>query len=473
MREARTMQQADSLFLKPWRLLGFGFYQAWVLIAVLSTSLFPHTDFFINNIGIIRCYFSLSIAVCLLVLGFTYRKIATPKKRRIALFTAAAFSALGTMLIGLPFASEQLLFAATTAGITFTGMGNALIVLAWGMLWSKTDVDRVGLHIAVSNAFAGCIYLGTVMLPGTLATAIATMLPLCSVAILLSCRDEPKRQQEEAQTQPKRLMWKAASAIAIIPLAFGIARALSSPNGSAAANIQYNMVLGMTLFAIALAVITTRAPRQRMTIRLYRFVSPLMVIGFAALAFMPGQYLWLPFAAIMCGFYSFEGLVWLLQPECAFRTKASSVSLFGWGRCLFHFFGFIGAAIGFLFSSESSHQATSIICFAMIVILVGLSAFIFTEHDLRRFIGETAAQKAERQPEAGLTQMADEFGLSKREAEVLALLAKGRSAPFIAEALFISKGTAKTHVRHVYEKMNVHSKQELLDLIDSRNPASI
>ncbi len=31
----------------------------------------------------------------------------------------------------------------------------------------------------------------------------------------------------------------------------------------------------------------------------------------------------------------------------------------------------------------------------------------------------------------------------------------------------VSEGTAKTHVHHVYKKLNVHSQQELMALIDS------
>ena len=37
----------------------------------------------------------------------------------------------------------------------------------------------------------------------------------------------------------------------------------------------------------------------------------------------------------------------------------------------------------------------------------------------------------------------------------------------IMEELVISEGTAKTHINHVYKKLNVHSRHELLDLIES------
>lgn len=63
--------------------------------------------------------------------------------------------------------------------------------------------------------------------------------------------------------------------------------------------------------------------------------------------------------------------------------------------------------------------------------------------------------------------VAQTFLLSARETEVLYLLAKGRSINHIMEELVISEGTAKTHINHVYKKLNVHSRHELLDLIES------
>ncbi len=64
-------------------------------------------------------------------------------------------------------------------------------------------------------------------------------------------------------------------------------------------------------------------------------------------------------------------------------------------------------------------------------------------------------------------QVADTYLLSRRETDVLYLLAKGRNVGYIKEKLYISEGTAKTHVHHVYKKLNVHSQQELMALIDN------
>jgi DNA-binding NarL/FixJ family response regulator len=51
-------------------------------------------------------------------------------------------------------------------------------------------------------------------------------------------------------------------------------------------------------------------------------------------------------------------------------------------------------------------------------------------------------------------------GLSKRELEVLELLAQGRTTTQIATDLFVSENTVKTHVRHILGKMEASNRAE-------------
>lgn len=61
----------------------------------------------------------------------------------------------------------------------------------------------------------------------------------------------------------------------------------------------------------------------------------------------------------------------------------------------------------------------------------------------------------------------EKFELSDRQQEVLVLMAQGRNAKYIENALTISLSTVQTHIRNIYRKLGVHSRQELLDLIES------
>ena len=70
-----------------------------------------------------------------------------------------------------------------------------------------------------------------------------------------------------------------------------------------------------------------------------------------------------------------------------------------------------------------------------------------------------------------LVQMKSTYELTNREFEVIEEFAAGRSARAIAERFTLSEHTVKTHLRHAYAKMDVHSRQELLDLIEETSAA--
>lgn len=55
--------------------------------------------------------------------------------------------------------------------------------------------------------------------------------------------------------------------------------------------------------------------------------------------------------------------------------------------------------------------------------------------------------------------------LSPRETEVALLVLRGNTVPAIARKLFISENTVRGHTKAIYRKLNVHSKQELIDLL--------
>ena len=50
--------------------------------------------------------------------------------------------------------------------------------------------------------------------------------------------------------------------------------------------------------------------------------------------------------------------------------------------------------------------------------------------------------------------------LSKREIEVLQLIAMGCNSAAIAEALYIAEATVRTHVNNIFKKLDVHSRAE-------------
>ncbi len=65
-------------------------------------------------------------------------------------------------------------------------------------------------------------------------------------------------------------------------------------------------------------------------------------------------------------------------------------------------------------------------------------------------------------------RVASERGLTPRETEVFPLLAQSRSRVFIQEQLGLSDSTTRAYTGHIYQKLDVHSKQGLISLARER-----
>lgn len=65
-------------------------------------------------------------------------------------------------------------------------------------------------------------------------------------------------------------------------------------------------------------------------------------------------------------------------------------------------------------------------------------------------------------PDATIPGKAQDFGLSPRQAEVLQLMAKGRSNRDIAQLLGLTEGTVKIHATAIYKALGVNSRTQAL-----------
>lgn len=66
---------------------------------------------------------------------------------------------------------------------------------------------------------------------------------------------------------------------------------------------------------------------------------------------------------------------------------------------------------------------------------------------------------------AACARLASSCGLTPRELDALVVLARGYDVARVQEDLGVSEGTALTHKRHIYQKLDVHTRSELLDRV--------
>jgi NarL family two-component system response regulator LiaR len=101
-----------------------------------------------------------------------------------------------------------------------------------------------------------------------------------------------------------------------------------------------------------------------------------------------------------------------------------------------------------------------------------LAAAIREAHAGRSTLAPEAIQaliQAEPQSSAQAADLAETYGLTPREREVLALMVEGLSNPEIAERLIVSRSTAKAHVSNILSKLGVSNRAEAISLALQHN----
>lgn len=90
-----------------------------------------------------------------------------------------------------------------------------------------------------------------------------------------------------------------------------------------------------------------------------------------------------------------------------------------------------------------------------------------------RFVALTTEPVAPSEIDTICNQIIAEFKLSDREGEILKFIARGNTVNSIASKLVISPHTVNTHIRHIYDKVGIHKRGELLEYINMKKEEKI
>jgi DNA-binding CsgD family transcriptional regulator len=93
-------------------------------------------------------------------------------------------------------------------------------------------------------------------------------------------------------------------------------------------------------------------------------------------------------------------------------------------------------------------------------IYIGCIAFLFL--GLGLWFGKKSFIKKKESDHLEQEFSQNELGISKREFEVLALVNQGFSNQEIADALFVSTNTVKTHTSNIFEKLEVRNRTQAI-----------
>lgn len=76
-------------------------------------------------------------------------------------------------------------------------------------------------------------------------------------------------------------------------------------------------------------------------------------------------------------------------------------------------------------------------------------------------------QKSEEEYSIACRLISSEFNLTERESQIMSYLARGRDAAYICDTLCLARNTVKGYTKRIYSKLGVHSKQEVIDMVET------
>lgn len=150
------------------------------------------------------------------------------------------------------------------------------------------------------------------------------------------------------------------------------------------------------------------------------------------------------------------------------RERKASVLLVALWPSFAMLSGHLIGEVGVLAASAMGIAGAQVFTTVAIVLLIA-ALLLSNSQNMRTGWGLVRAGEEERS-RASVTlaceTLAARYGLTKRETEILGLLAAGKTKTAIASRLVISTDTAKTHIANIYRKMDVHSQQVLMEMVE-------
>jgi DNA-binding CsgD family transcriptional regulator len=472
-----------------------------------------------------------STASYLLCAAFAIRRRSANKGKESAKPAVVVYLLGWVCVIAAAYVHAQMVVL-TIVGGTLLGVGISLFYELWQQVFSSQEADKGDANLLFGTALGSLIYFGLMLLPETVTAFLIPLvfLPLFGLALILCRRqmdvgqpmfqDDPS-EHREVYRHAERELRRSALCVGGIGFCAGIMRSLSVMSSDVGMLVNLLSMGSALVAATAMLCWWGRRGLTLSVVHLYQAAFPFLMTSFLALSLL-GTAIASWMAGALYALYNLSTI--LMTIRCAQTSRESGVDpLFIYGAAasistLLNNVGFIAGSF-----SESVRvmnvppmMLTGLVsCYLLSIIyhlgqvgaerrgraadaieLVGPSQSVTMSGRGRGVsptpeqptqtnapnAGENARAMGSREkassPDGGFRDRVSKqvealrrfYGLSTREAQVMELIARGYSVPRMAEQLVVSENTIRTHTKRICKKLDVHKKQELLDLMESFDP---
>lgn len=350
------------------------------------------------------------------------------------------------------------------------------VIVAWGAQYARLDSHTITVYTLLSFLIALLLCFLLMHSPQIVRILfVGLALPVSMVLFMRADKASillPAPKRSVAQRESFfGLTWR----IILIFFLFGMvtwASILSTQSAPGSApHLEQLVIVGSGAIVAVLLVLASITEGAFTTSYIYKVVLPLIMSGTLIVAMFNLETRIGP-ALISIGYTCFDLFCFTLFADACRKTETDAKRAFGWCRAIESSVPLAVIALMWVLGnllSSGDVLASNLIgpasLFVVIAIIMLDRTSLFERKQLNPKIDYPQAEVLHfaRQCEKAIELCA----LSQREAEVLSLIVRGRSVPHISQRLLISRSTVKTHVTHIYTKLGVNDRQEMIDAIEA------
>lgn len=477
--------------------MGFALLRLLVMILDRGSVFVPtYTPFVIGSL----CRGVAPLVIIALVAG----RPLSPAQYRRTLVPAAVLASVFSVATLVRVAWGGVWWYAACRGLAHVGI--AWLYVCWGEVYANTRVRDVGVSVTASMIVSSVLAFAVALLPDAGAAVCAGIIPAVATWLFIRYIESgaphpPHRATFVGRSGPALLgeysRWLVA--LALFSAVMGVIHALSmSVPGGHASGWLFGLytAVSVALSAILLAsVVRVREGTFTLPVMWVLFVA--LTVGALGLSLVFPDLMPVALAVFGAVRYTALAFVNIKLADIAHHSHQPSYVIFAIGWAVVEIFMVLGASLQVSIELYDGTEPSMPIAM-LIGLLLTATLFVFggsSFSDVRvpadggdpagagwgagagggGGAGEGAGEgEGEGEPSAetilGIQYrqcqaLRGRYGLTDRETEVVLLVAQGHTQQFCADALMVSLNTVRTHMKHVYAKLDIHTKDELLEAL--------
>lgn len=389
--------------------------------------------------------------------------------RRGALYAVASVGLIGVFVFALFTLAPFLMLV----GFSLFVVAAAIVMICWLNVLSGSP-ENAGRQAIAATALISTA--GTLLwtLDGTVLVLLAAVMFSLSVSILIAASTQLSAADSGDAADAKSLelapwRWAAVVGAGVLMTSFGFLQ-FTVYHYSHIGNTPHEFfahALALIMLLFVLYVARDREPaigsKLAVTAMLFAFVFMSVYRDFA----------WFSTVLVEAAEGMFELVICYALMDFVRRNSLSAWRIFGWNTVFTGVAQALGSGLSVIEHRLFFSDAYSVFGLLLVSLLIVTAIWLLNDKTIAGFLwgdapvsGENATA-GERSFDEKVAAVSEAYRLTAREYEVMQLFAKGRSSSFIAESFCVSTNTVRSHIVHIYAKCLVHSRQELISLIDN------